>query len=181
MRGLKDADGNVLGLRAGPTPGWEGSAIAMHGDERVAALVDVKQNIDYLRSGAVRLDSGALFDVWQAGDASIAVKPLPPALAGSQIEVTVTWPSAGSGRGGRLELQADVKAPNRLSNIVIFSAAVDPQAFRNGVSLNVPIPADAPATFDDQGVGVAYRIRALVDRALRSDLAVERALAVMQA
>jgi hypothetical protein len=30
-----------------------------------------------------------------------------------------------------------------------------------------------------EGVGVSYRIRALVDRQMRSDLAVERAIAVM--
>lgn len=185
-----ETDFNLPAPRLGPVTAHLGSAIlawaldarwdiALHGDERVAALVDVRQNIDYLRSGAVQLDSGALFDVWQAGDAAIAVKPLPPAVAGSEVEVTVTWPSAGSGRGARLELQANVKAPVSLNNLVLFSTALDPQAFREGVTIRVPVPADAPATLDDKGVAVAYRIRALVDRAFRADLAVERALAVM--
>ena len=93
--------------------------------------------------------------------------------------MTVTWPGAGSGRGGRLELQADVKAPNALSGVVLFSQAVDPNAFRGGTTLRIPIPADAPPTLDDKGVAVTYRIRAIVDRAFRSDLALERALAVM--
>jgi hypothetical protein len=185
-----ETDFTLPAPRLGPVTAHLGSAVLawaleakwdvpMRGDERVATLVDVRQNIDYLRSGAVRLDQGALFDVWQQGDAAIAVAPLPPANAGTEIEVTVTWPSAGSGRGGRLELQADVEAPNRLSRVVLFSTAVDPAAFRGGTSFKVPIPADAPPSLADKGVAVSYRIRALVDRQLRSDLAVERALAVM--
>jgi hypothetical protein len=185
-----EADFTLPAPRLGPVTAHLGSAvlawaldakwdIPMRGDEHVAALVKVAQNIDYLRSGAVTLEQGALFDAWQVGDASIAVKPIPPIVAGSEIEVTVNWPSAGSGRGGRLELQADVKAPNGISNLVLFSAPVDPAAFRTGTTIKVPIPADAPATLNDKGVVVGYTIRALVDRPFRSDLAVERALAVM--
>lgn len=162
--------------------GWAVEArwdIAMGGDQRVAAVVDVKQNIDYLRSGAVELAQGALYDVWQVGDATIAVDPLPPVAAGSEIDVTVTWPSAGSGRGGRIELQADVKAPNGLSNLVIWSTAIDPSAFREGVTVRVPVPPDAPPTLAADRLAVSYVIRALVDRKMRSDLAVERAIAVM--
>jgi hypothetical protein len=153
--------------------------ISMGGDERVSALVDVKQNIDYLRSGAVTLDQGALFDAWSVGDGTIAVSPLPPALAGSELDVTVNWPGAGSGRGGRLELQADIKAANSMSGVVLFSAIIDPQAFRGGTTVRIPIPADAPPTLNEKGVAVSYRIRALVDRSFRSDLSVERFLAVM--
>jgi hypothetical protein len=185
-----EADFTLPAPRLGPVTAHMGCAvlawaldakwdIPMRGDEHVAALVKVAQNIDYLRSGAVTLEQGALFDAWQVGDASIAVKPIPPVGAGSEIEVTVNWPSAGSGRGGRLELQADVKAPNGISGIVLFSMPVDPAAFRTGTTVKVPVPADAPATLNDKGVVVGYRIRALVDRPFRSDLAVERALAVM--
>jgi len=185
-----EADFTIPAPRLGPVSAHMGSAligwavearwdVPMRGDERLAALVEVRQNIDYLRSGAVRLEQGAMFDAWQTGDASIAVMPLPPALTGSEIEVTVNWPSAGSGRGARLELQADVQAPNGMKGVVLWSAAVDPAAFRQGLTMKVPIPADAPATLEHQGLGVSYRIRALVDRAFRSDLAVERALAVM--
>ena len=185
-----ETDFNLPAPRLGPPSAHMGSAIlawaldakwdiAMGSDERVSALVDVKQNIDYLRSGAVRLEQGALFDAWAVGDATIAVKPLPPIVAGSQIEVTVSWPSAGSGRGARLELQADVKAPNRLSNVVLDSVAVEPDAFQAGAVLRLQVPADAPPTLDDKGVSVNYTIRALIDRAMRSDLAIERTLAVM--
>jgi len=185
-----ETDFSLPAPRLGPPSAHMGSAvlawaidarwdIQMRGDERVTALVDVRQNIDYLRSGAVRLEQGALYDAWQVGDASIAVAPLPPAVAGTEIDVTVSWPSAGSGRGARLELQSDVKAPNRLSRVVLFSTALAPAAFRGGVTVKVPIPADAPPSLDDKGVAVTYWLRALVDRQLRSDLAVERALAVM--
>lgn len=185
-----EIDFNLPAPRLGPPSGHLGSAIIcwaldarwdipMGGDESVAALVDVRQNIDYLRSGAVRLAAGALFDAWQVGDATIAVSPLPPVVAGSEIDVTVTWPSAGGGRGARVELQADVEAPNGISKLVVWSTAVDPAALRQGLTVRIPIPADAPPTMAAQNVGVSYRIRALVDRHLRSDLAVERAIAVM--
>jgi hypothetical protein len=148
-------------------------------DEHVAALVNVQQHPDYLRSGAAGLAEGSLYDAWQTGDASIAVSPLPPLAAGSEVDVTVTWPSAGSGRGARLELQADVAAPNGISDLVVWSTALDPASFRGGVTVRVPIPADAPPTVSADRVGVTYRIRALVDRPMRADLAVERAIAIL--
>jgi hypothetical protein len=176
--------------RLGPVSAHLGSAIlawavearwdiSMGGDQRLATLVKVGQNLDYLRSGAVRLEPGAMFDAWTDGDGTIAVKPLPPFPAGSEIEVTVTWPSAGSGRGGRLELQANVDAPNGSKGLVLSSTSVDPAAFRGGTTFRVLIPADAPPTLAAQDVAVNYRLRALVDRAFRSDLAIERALAVI--
>jgi hypothetical protein len=176
--------------RLGPASGHMGSAliawavearwdVSMGSDERVAALVDVAQNIDYLRSGAVTLGAGAMFDAYGAGDASIAVRPLPPALAGKDIDVTVNWPGAGGGRGARIELQADVEGPTGLKGIVLASVAADPAQLRDGLTVTLSIPADAPPTQRSQGVGVSYRLRALVDRPLRKDLAVERALAVM--
>lgn len=185
-----EAEFTLPAPRLGPPSAHMGSAliawalearwdVAMGGDERVATLLDVEQNIDYLRSGAVRLAPGALFDAWTTEDATIAVKPLPPASAGSEVEVTVTWPGAGGGRGGRIELQADVEAPNGVKNVVLFSQAIDPAAFRGGTTLRIPIPEDAPPTIALDRLGVSYTIRALVDRQFRSDLAVERALAVM--
>jgi hypothetical protein len=141
--------------------------------------VNVDQNIDYLRSGAVRLGEGAMFDVFGTPEATIAVTPIPPLSAGQEIEVTVTWPGAGGGRGGRLELQADIEAPNGIKGLVLWSMQADPTMFHGGTPVKIQIPADAPPSFSSQGIGVGYRIRALVDRAFRSDLAVERAIAVM--
>ena len=66
-----------------------------------------------------------------------------------------------------------------MSGVVLFSAIIDPQAFRGGTTVRIPIPADAPPTLNEKGVAVSYRIRALVDRSFRSDLSVERFLAVM--
>jgi len=43
----------------------------------------------------------------------------------------------------------------------------------------LPDPADAPPTVLAEKVGVSYRLRALVDRPMRSDLAVERAIAIL--
>jgi hypothetical protein len=185
-----ETDFTIPAPRLGPPSGHYGTAIiawaveakwdiSMGGDERLATVVKVDQNIDYLRSGAVRLGDGALFDQWQAGDGSITVAPIPPAVAGSEIDVTVNWPSAGGGRAARLELQADIEAPNSANGVVLWSTTLDPSAFHGGVTVRVPIPADAPPTFSSNGIGVGYRIRALVDRQFRSDLAVERAIAVM--
>jgi hypothetical protein len=185
-----EAEFNLPAPRLGPSSAHLGSAllawaldarwdIPMGTDEHVAALVDVEPHPDYLRSGAARLAEGSLYDAWQTGDASISVTPLPPVVAGSEIDVTVTWPGAGSGRGARLELQADVSAPNGISDLVVWSTPIDPGAFRGGVTVRMPIPDDAPPTVSADKVGVAYRIRALVDRKLRSDLAVERAIAII--
>jgi len=176
--------------RLGPPSGHYGTAliawavearwdISMGGDERLAAVVKVDQNIDYLRSGAVTLGEGALFDAYTQGDATIAVVPIPPVVAGTEIEVTVNWPSAGGGKSARIELQADIQAPSGLSDLVLFSAQLDPNAFHGGTTVRIPIPADAPPTFTSQGISIDYRIRALVDRSFRSDLAAERSIAVM--
>jgi hypothetical protein len=185
-----EADFTIPAPRLGPASGHMGSAaicwavearwdVSMGTDERLATLVHVNQNIDYLRSGAVRLESGALFDAYSDGEATIAVRPLPPAVAGSELEVSVTWPSAGGGRGARVELQAHVEAPTGVKGIVLSSVPIDPAALRGGVTVQLQLPADAPPTQQAQGLGVSYRIRALVDRAFRKDLAVERALAVL--
>ena len=61
----------------------------------------------------------------------------------------------------------------------IWPGSVDPEAFRGGITVRVPIPADAPPTVLADKVGVSYRLRALVDRPMRTDLAVERAIAIL--
>ena len=185
-----EAEFLLPGPRLGPPSAHLGTAIlawaldarwdvSMGGDERVSTLVDVRQHPDFLRSGAAGLAEGSLYDAWVVGGATISVAPLPPVVAGSDLEVSVAWPNAGSGRGARLELQADISAPNGISKLVLWSAAMDPAAFRGGVTVRIPIPSDAPPTVRADGVGISYRIRALVDRSMRSDLAVERAIAIL--
>ena len=185
-----ESDFQLPAPRLGPPSGHYGSAIiawaveakwdvSMGGDERVAAVVKVDQNIDYLRSGAVTLGEGALFDAYTKDGATISITPLPPIVAGQEIDVTVNWPSAGGGRAARIELQADIQAPNGISDLVLFSTQLDPSAFQGGTTVKIQIPEDAPPSFTSQGVGIDYRLRALVDRQMRSDLAVERSIAVM--
>ena len=78
-----EADFQLPAPRLGPPSGHYGSAIiawaveakwdvSMGGDQRLAALVKVDQNIDYLRSGAVTLGEGALFDAYTKDGATIA-------------------------------------------------------------------------------------------------------------
>jgi hypothetical protein len=183
-------DFQIPAPRLGPPSGHYGPAIiawaveakwdvSMGGDERLAAVVKVDQNIDYLRSGAVTLGEGALFDAYSKDGATISISPLPPIVAGQEIDVMVNWPSAGGGRAARIELQADIQAPNGISDLVLFSTQLDPGAFQGGTTVRIKIPDDAPPSFASQGVGIDYRLRALVDRQMRSDLAVERSIAVM--
>jgi hypothetical protein len=185
-----ESDFQIPAPRLGPPSGHYGTGliawaieakwdVSMGGDERVASVVKVDQNIDYLRSGAVTLGEGALFDAYSKDGATIAVAPLPPFVAGQEIDVTVNWPNAGGGKSARLELQADIKAPNGINDLVLFTTQLDPNAFKAGTTVRIQIPTDAPPSFTSQGVGVDYRLRALVDRSFRSDLAVERSIAVM--
>ena len=185
-----EADFHIPGPRLGPPSAHLGSAlfawavearwdISMGGDQRVAALVEIDQNADFLRSGAMRLPNGAMFDVWQAGNGSIRVSPIPPVAAGSELAITVSWPGAGSGRGGRVELQADVAAPNGVDDIVLASVAVDPAALRSGLTVQLALPSDAPPSVLLDDVGVTYVIRAIVDIPFRPDEAIERPIAVL--
>ena len=77
-----EADFQLPAPRLGPPSGHYGPAIiawaveakwdvSMGGDQRLAALVKVDQNIDYLRSGAVTLGEGALFDAYTKDGATI--------------------------------------------------------------------------------------------------------------
>jgi hypothetical protein len=178
--------------RLGPPTGHVGTGIlawaldarwdiAMGSDARVTTLVEVRQHPDYLRSGAARLAAGSLHDAWGVGAAggAIRVSPVPPLTAGSEAAVIVEWPGAPDGRGARLELQADIEGPNGITGLVLWSSSVEARAFREGMTTRVPLPVDAPPTVSAHGVGVAYRLRALVDRAFRPDVAIERPIAVL--
>jgi hypothetical protein len=70
--------------------------IEMGSDERVAALVDVRQHRDLLAAGVIDVGAGAMHDSWEDEGATLAVRPLPPIDAGSTMEVTITWPGAVS-------------------------------------------------------------------------------------
>lgn len=150
--------------------------IAMSGDERLCAYVDVKQHPDLLRAGVLTLPSGALNDAVTDEDATIAVEPLPPLLAGSPVKVTLAWPGAPGGRSARLELRLDVRGKAGL-DLVLATVPIDRQLLAGG-SVTIPLDADLPSTLQADGFEVGYLLRVTVDRKLRSDVHRERALVI---
>ena len=148
--------------------------IAAGGDERVAAVVNVAQNPDLLRSGVMSLGPSAMMAAWSEGEVSMDVDPAPPITPGSPLQVSVCWPSAAGGRGARVELYVDVKmAPP----VRIAAAELQTSDLAKGSLVTFEIPSDAPPVFDGvkgAQLTLRYRIRVLIDRPLRSDLAAER-------
>ena len=145
--------------------------IAAGADERVAAVIDVAQNPDLLRSGVLSLGPSAMMGAWSEGEVSMDVDPAPPIAPGGVLRVNVRWPSASGGRGARVELYADLKmAPP----VRIAAAELQTSDLAKGRLITFEIPSDAPPVFDGAGLSLRYRIRTLIDRPLRSDLAAER-------
>lgn len=145
--------------------------IAAGTDERVAAVVNVAQNPDLLRSGVLSLGPSAMMGPWSEGEVSLDVDPAPPIAPGEAMRVNVRWPSASGGRGARVELYVDVsKSPP----VRIAAVALATSDLAKGSLITFEIPRDAPPVFDGAGLSLRYRIRALIDRPLRSDFAAER-------
>lgn len=151
--------------------------IAMGTDERVAALVPVGQHPDLLRSGAVTLPSGALFDIVDDEGARLSVEPLPPLTTGSQVTLGIAWADAPGGRSARAELTTDVKASSGLS-VVSVSVPVDGGSLA-GTQVVLALPADLPPTLATDGLTVGHRLRVIVDRKLRSDVSRERPIVIV--
>ncbi len=151
--------------------------IEMGRDERVAALVHVRQHRDLLAAGVIDVGAGAMHDSWDDAGATLAVRPLPPIDAGTTMEVTITWPGAVSGRSARVELVADIDAVRDL-RVVCSSVELPIEALRGGARMSLTIPADAPPTCEADGLRVDYRLRAIVDRAWRPDASAERRIVV---
>ena len=149
--------------------------IAAGVDHRVAAILDVAQNPDLLRSGVISLGPSAMMGSWTEGEVSLDVEPAPPIAPGSSLRVNVRWPSASGGRGARVELYADLKmAPP----VRIAAAELKTSDLASGSLITFEIPRDTPPVFDGAGLSLRYRIRALIDRPLRSDLAAERGVVI---
>ena len=151
--------------------------IEMGSDERVAAMVEVRQHRDLLAAGVIDVGAGAMHDSWEDEGATLAVRPLPPIDAGTTMEVTISWPGAVSGRSARVELVADVDAARDLQ-VVCSSVELAVEALRGGARLSLTIPADAPPTCATDGLRVHYRLRAIIDRAWRPDVLAERRIVV---
>ncbi len=67
--------------------------------------------------------------------------------------------------------------PRTASTVVSVSLPVD-QGSLGGLQVAVPLPADLPPTLETDGLRVGHRLRVIVDRKLRSDVAVERPIVV---
>lgn len=151
--------------------------IAMGADERVAALAPVTQHPDLLRSGAVTLPSGALFDVVDDEGARLSVEPLPPLRAGTEVTLGIAWSGAPGGRSVRVELTTDVKGSAGLS-VRSVSLPADAGTLEGG-RVVVPLPADLPPTLATDGLTVGHRLRVIVDRPMRPDVSRERPVVII--
>jgi hypothetical protein len=153
--------------------------VAMGEDAWVAAALNVEQNPDLIRAGVGRQGGLAMLDaVSLEGGATIGVANAKPVRAGSVVRVTVAWPGAPDG-DARIELHRRITAPNGVEG-VLDSVATIGAALRAGVTADLGgLAAGSPPSFDGAGLENTYVIRVLIDRRLRSDLAIERPIAVV--
>lgn len=150
-----------------------------HGsDHFVAANLPLAQHPDLIRAGVGKQGGMSVMAGVPVGDAMIGVVSALPAPAGSEMVVGVRWPSAPGGTNGRVEIQRKTNAPNGTKGVVA-SVEVDPSAFKGGVEVRLTVPAGSAPSFDGAGLEINYIIRALVDRRFRSDVAIERPVAIV--
>ena len=153
--------------------------IAMGSDHWVATFLPLAQNPDLLRAGIGKQGGMSLLDAVSVGSASIGITSPLPAPVGQEIFVRVSWPSAPSGQGARIELHRRTNAPNGIEGI-IASVGIDPALLGSGAAeARLVIPADSPPSFDGAGLEIDYVIRVLVDRKFRSDAAIERPVGIV--
>lgn len=153
--------------------------VAMGEDAWVAAALNVEQNAALIRAGVGRQGGLAMLDtVSLEGGAVIGVTNAKPVTAGSVVRVTVAWPGAPDGNA-RIELHRRLNASTAVEG-VLDSVATTGAALRAGVTADLGgLAAGSPPSFDGAGLENSYVIRALIDRRFRSDLAIERPLAVV--
>ena len=153
--------------------------IAMGSDHWAALYLPLAQNPDLLRAGVGKQGGTSLMAGVPVGDATINVTSPLPAPAGQPVGVSVSWPSAPSGQGARIEIHRRTNCPNGAEGI-IASAAIDPASLSSGAAqASLLVPAGSAPSFDGAGLEIDYVIRVLVDRRLRTDAAIERPLAVV--
>lgn len=151
--------------------------VPMGDDHFIAAYLPVAQHPDLIRAGVGKQGGMSVLDAVSDGDGVIGVTTPLPAPVGSEIGVSVHWPSASGGSVGRVELQRRTNAPNGETG-VIASVAVDPKALQGGIEVRLAIPPGTAPSFDGAGLENTYVIRVLVDRRFRPDAAIERPVAV---
>jgi len=105
--------------------------VAMGSDHWAATYLPLAQHPDLMRAGVGKQGGTSLMASVQAGDGSIDVVSPLPAPAGQEVDVKVSWPSAPSGRGARIEIYRRTNAPNGTEGIVA-SADVDPATLTSG-------------------------------------------------
>lgn len=147
-------------------------------DHFVALHLPLAQHPDLIRAGVGKQGGMSVMAGVPVGDAVISVASPLPAPAGAEMTIGVRWPSAPGGTKGRVEIQRKTNAPNGTKGVVA-SAEVDPSAFRGGVEVRLAVPAGSAPSFDGAGLEIRYIIRALVDRRFRSDVAIERPVAIV--
>lgn len=152
--------------------------VPMGGDVRLASLLSMAQNRDLMAAGVGRQGGQALMAEISGGPASIAIDSELPAPAGTELVLRARWASAPDGRGARVELHRRSNAPNAAEGIVA-SQPVDLAVLRSGGEMRLSLPAHLPPSFDGVGLENRYVLRILVDRALRTDAAVERPVGVI--
>ena len=152
--------------------------VALGHDPFVATHLPVAQHPDLLRAGVGKQGGVSLMQAVSVGDATIGVTSDLPVPAGSEMAVSVRWPSAPGGQGARVELHRRTNAPNGTEGI-IASAAIDPAALGGGIDVPLLVPTGSAPSFDGAGLEIRYVIRVLVDRRLRTDAAIERPIAIV--
>lgn len=147
-------------------------------DHFVAMLLPIAQHPDLIRAGVGKQGGQSMLADVAVADAHIAVTSPMPTPAGTDMVVTVNWPSAKGGDRARIELHRRTNAPNGAEGI-IASVQVTPAELTSGsAEVRLAVPPGAAPSFDGAGLQVAYILRALVDRRFRADAAIERPVAI---
>ena len=147
-------------------------------DHFMAAHLPLAQHPDLLRAGVGKQGGVSLLEGVPVGDAMVSVTSPLPVPAGTEMTVSVRWPSAPGGQNGRVELHRRTNAPNGVEGI-IASAPIDPAALGGGVDVALAVPAGSAPSFDGAGLEIDYVIRVLVDRRFRTDAAIERPVGIV--
>ena len=150
-----------------------------HGhDPFVAMYLPLAQHPDLLRAGVGKQGGVSLMQGVPVGDAMIGVTSPLPVPAGTEMTVSVRWPSAPGGQKGRVEIHRRTNAPNGAEGI-IASASIDPASLAGGAEVRLLVPVGSAPSFDGAGLEINYVIRVLVDRRFRTDAAIERPVAIV--
>ncbi len=154
--------------------------IAGASDHWLATDLPLAQNPDLVRAGIGEQGGLGLVAGVPVEDATINVNSILPALVGQEVEISASWPSAPSGQGARIEIQQSANLPDRVGRLTVASAIVDPKLLASGAAeARLLIPAGSAPTFEGAGIECVYFVHVLIDRHLRSDVSIERPIAVI--